>query len=126
MSGLCDSRHCSSPWGSGTPFCPFSHIREYGSHGHETLVERPGHLFSLREYLGSGFNAACSRFLRGQSRLPKEKDSRHRVLRLSGVGGFLLRVRQESGGVWLGYRLVFFCFVLNPREARAGIYRAKA
>lgn len=63
---------------------------------------------------------AAPDFLRGQSRLPKE-NSRHRALRLNGVGRILLKVRQESGGgVWLGFPLVVF--VLSPREARAGIF----
>lgn len=88
------------------------------NHCHEALVERPcKSVFSERD-LGCGLMLAAPDFLRRQSRLPKE-DSRHRALRLNGVGRILLKVRQESAGVWLGFPLVVF--VLSPREARAGI-----
>lgn len=30
------------PWGSGTPFCYFCHVREDGNHCHEAVVERSG------------------------------------------------------------------------------------
>lgn len=107
----------------GLPSVPFATLESMVTTAMKLWWKGQVNLSSLRGYLSSGFSAGCSRFLTGQGRLPKEKDSRYRALRLSGVGRIC---PQSQTGKWRCLvRVPFggFCFVLSPREDRDGICR---